>query len=123
MFDGMLTSVPLIKAGKLRAYGFSGKTRSQHLPEVPTLAELGYPELQFVGWVGLIGSARLKPELLEKIHAAVANAASSPVVRQKLQDVGLEPEVNIDTPALARETRQLSERYAAIVREYRIQMN
>jgi len=123
MFDGMLTSVPLIKAGRLRAYAFSGKARSKHLPEVPTLAELGHPELQFVGWVGLIGSAKLKPELLAKIHAAVANAAGSPVVRQKLLDVGLEPEVDVDTPALMRETRQLSERNAAIVRKYQIQMN
>lgn len=122
MFDGMLTSVPLIKAGKLRAYGFSGARRSQHLPDVPTMAELGYPEIQFVGWVGMIGSPRLRPELLAQIQQAVARAAGAPGVHQKLLDVGLEPEINTDTPALQRETREMSERNAAIVRKYQIKM-
>jgi len=122
MFDGMVTSVPLIKAGKLRAHAFSGKSRSRHLPEVPTLAELGHPDLQFAGWVGLIGPAGLRPEVLTRIHAAVANAAGAPAVRQKLLDVGLEPEVNVDTPALQRETREMSERNAAVVRKYQIRM-
>jgi tripartite-type tricarboxylate transporter receptor subunit TctC len=122
MFDGMLTSVPLIKAGKLRAYAFSGATRSQHLPDVPTMTELGYPDIQFVGWVGMIGSPKLKPELLARIQQAVAKAASAPAVRQKLLDVGLEPEINTDTSALQRETREMSERNAAIVRKYEIRM-
>ena len=122
MFDGMLTSVPLIKAGKLRAYAFSGARRSQHLPEVPTMTELGYPEIQFMGWVGMIGSPKLKPELLAQIQKAVAKAAGAPAVRQKLLDVGLEPEINTDTPALQRETREMSERNAAIVRKYEIRM-
>jgi len=122
MFDGMLTSVPLIKAGKLRAYAFSGAKRSQHLPGVPTMTELGYPEIQFVGWVGLIGSPKLKPELLAQIQKAVAKAASTPGVQQKLLDVGLEPEVQTDTAALQRETHEMSERNAAIVRKYEIKM-
>ncbi|SEB22402.1 Tripartite-type tricarboxylate transporter, receptor component TctC [Variovorax sp. YR216] len=122
MFDGMLTSVPLIKAGKLRAYGFSGAKRSQHLPDVPTMTELGYPEIQFVGWVGMIGSPKLKPELLAQIQKAVTKAASAPGVHQKLLDVGLEPEIQTDTAALKRDTREMSERNAAIVRKYEIKM-
>jgi len=123
MFDGMLTSVPLVRAGKLRAYGFSGRMRSPHLPDTPTMTELGYPDLQFVGWVGMIGPAKLEANVLAGIQAAVARAAAAPAVRQKLLDVGLEPEVNVDTPALQRETLQMSERNAAIVRKHRIQMN
>jgi tripartite-type tricarboxylate transporter receptor subunit TctC len=123
MFDGMLTSVPLVKSGKLRAYAFSGKSRSRHLPEVPTTTELGYPQLQFMGWVGVLGSPRLPADVLAKIHAALEKAARAPVVQQKLADVGLEPEVNVDTQALIRETREMSERNAAIVRKFGIQLN
>jgi tripartite-type tricarboxylate transporter receptor subunit TctC len=123
MFDGMLTSVPLVKSGKLRAYAFSGKSRSRHLPEVPTTTELGYPQLQFMGWVGVLGSPRLPADVLAKIHAALEKAARAPAVQQKLADVGLEPEVNVDTQALIRETREMSERNAAIVRKFGIQLN
>ena len=122
MFDGMLTSAPLIKSGKLRAYAFSGKTRSRHLPDVPTTTELGYPQLQFMGWVGVMGSAKLPAELLAKIQPALEKAARTPAVRQKLSDVGLEPEVNVDTPALVRETKEMSERNAAIVKKFGIKL-
>jgi tripartite-type tricarboxylate transporter receptor subunit TctC len=123
MFDGMLTSMPLIRSGKLRAYAYSGKSRSQHLPDVPTTTEVGYPELQFIGWVGMIGSSKLPADVLANIHAAIEKAAQTPAVRQRLTDVGLEPEVNVDTPALSRETREMSERNAAIVKKFGIQLN
>ena len=123
MFDGMLTAVPLIKAGKLRAYAFSGKTRSRHLPEVPTTTELGLPQLQFMGWVGVLGSARLPGDVQAKLQAALEKAGQAPAVRQKLADVGLEPELIADTPALLRETRAMSERNAAIVKKFGIRLD
>jgi tripartite-type tricarboxylate transporter receptor subunit TctC len=68
MFDSILTSLPMIKSGKLRAYAFSGKQRSRLLPDVPTTAEVGYPELQFMGWIGLVGSAKLPADVLAKVR-------------------------------------------------------
>lgn len=122
MFDGMLTSMPQIKSGKLRAYAYSGATRSRHLPEVPTLAELGYPQMQFNGWVGVIGSAKLPAPELARIQAALKKAVSVPAVQQKLLEVGMEPEANVDSAALARETREMSERNAAIVKKFAIKL-
>ncbi|WP_326532772.1 Bug family tripartite tricarboxylate transporter substrate binding protein [Pseudorhodoferax sp.] len=123
MFDGMLTAVPLVKAGKLRAYAFSGKTRSRHLPDVPTTTELGYPQLQFMGWVGVLAPARLPADVLARLQAALEKAAQAPAVRHKLAEVGLEPEVSVDTPALVRETRAMSERNAAIVKKFGIRLD
>lgn len=122
MFDGILTSLPQIKAGKLRAYGYTGSTRSRHLPDVPTMAELGQPQLQFVGWVGVIGSAKLPAADLAKIQAALKKVASAPAVQQKLFETGLEPEANVDSAALARETREMSERNAGIVKKFGIKL-
>ena len=123
MFDGMLTSLPLIQSGKLRAYASSGKQRSRYLPDIPTTTELGYPELQFRSWVGLIGSSKLPADVLARIHTAIEKAAGAPAVRQKLTDIGLEPEVNVDTPALLRETRGMSDHNAAIVKKFDIRLN
>lgn len=122
MFDGMLTSMPMIKAGKLRAYAVTSGTRSRHLPDVPTMAELGYPQVQFVGWIGVIGSAKLPAAELPKIQAALKKAMSVPSVQQKLFEAGLEPEVNVDSTALVRETAEMSERNAAIVKKYGIKL-
>ncbi|MEY4748917.1 MAG: hypothetical protein RIQ60_1131 [Pseudomonadota bacterium] len=122
MFDGMLTSVPMIKAGKLRAYAYTGSTRSRHLPDVPTMAELGFPQLQFVGWIGVIGSAKLPAAELAKIQAALKKAAGAQAVQQKLFETGLDPELNVDSAALARETHDISDRNAAIVKKFGIKL-
>jgi tripartite-type tricarboxylate transporter receptor subunit TctC len=122
MFDGMLTSMPMIKAGKLRPYAYTGAQRSRHLPDVPTMAELGYPQVQFVGWVGVMGSAKLAPADVAKIQAALKKAASVPAIQQRIFETGLEPEVNADSAALLRETREISDRNAAIVKKFGIKL-
>ncbi|WP_447919085.1 Bug family tripartite tricarboxylate transporter substrate binding protein [Achromobacter aegrifaciens] len=123
MFDGMVTSLPLIKSGRLRPYAVAGKSRSRYLPDVPTMTELGYPEIQFQGQVCLYGSSKLPPEVLAKLQAIVGKAAAMPAVRQKLLDVGLEPDVSTDTPALLAENKLLFQRNAAIVKKFDIRAN
>lgn len=89
---------------------------------MPTIAELDQPQLQFVGWVGVIGPAKLPAADLAKIQAALKKAASAPAVQQKLFETGLEPEANVDSGALARETREMSERNAGIVKKFGIKL-
>jgi tripartite-type tricarboxylate transporter receptor subunit TctC len=123
MFDGMVTSLPLIRSGRLRPYAVVGKNRSRYLPDVPTMSELGYPEIEFQGQVCFYGSSKLPPEILAKLQAVIGKAASVPAVQQKLADAGLEPDVSTDTAALLAENRQLSQRNAAIVKKFDIQAN
>ncbi|WP_188588604.1 Bug family tripartite tricarboxylate transporter substrate binding protein [Achromobacter denitrificans] len=123
MFDGMVTSLPLIRSGRLRPYAVAGKNRSRYLPDVPTMSELGYPEIQFQGQVCFYGSSKLSPEVLAKLQATIAKAASVPAVQQKLSDVGLEPDVSTDTAALLAENRQLFQRNAGIVKKFDIRAN
>src|SRR6478609_8696185 len=56
MFDGVPTSLPLIKGGKLKAYAVSTPTRLPQLPDVPTFREAGYPQLEALAWMGLWSS-------------------------------------------------------------------
>lgn len=123
MFDGLATSRPLIAAGKLQVYGVAAKTRSPHLPQVPTLAEQGYPELDFGNWVGVIASARLPADLTERIHAAVAKAAASPRVRERLSGAGFETGDDTSPAQLAQSVRAEFERNAAIVKAFGIKLD
>jgi tripartite-type tricarboxylate transporter receptor subunit TctC len=123
MFDSLLTSLPLIKGGKLRPYAIAGRSRSRYFPELPTMTELGYPEILFPGEVAFYGSSKLPPEVLAKLQSAIRKAADAPAVQQKLIDLGLEPDVSVDTPAMAAETRLLFQRNAAIVKKFDIQPN
>jgi tripartite-type tricarboxylate transporter receptor subunit TctC len=123
MFDGMVTSLPLIKSGMLRAYAVSGKSRSRYFPDVPTMTELGYPEMQFQGQVCFYGSSKLPADVLAQLQAIIKKAAQAPAVQQKLIDVGLEPDVSIDTAGLLAENKLLSKRNAAIVKKFDIQPN
>ncbi len=58
MFDGMATSIPLLKGGKIKAFAVSTPKRSPLLPDVPTFTELGYPQLEAVALDGAVGQAR-----------------------------------------------------------------
>lgn len=123
MFDSMLTSLPLIKSGKLRAYAIAGKSRSKFLPEIPTMSELGYPEIQFPGQINIYGSSKLPADVLSKIQTNIKNAMNMPSVQKKLLDVGLEPDLSIDSAALLSENKSLFQRNAAIVKKYQIKPN
>jgi tripartite-type tricarboxylate transporter receptor subunit TctC len=123
MFDSLLTSLPLIKGGKLRPYAIAGKSRSRYLPEVPTMTELGYPDIQFPGQIVVYGSSKLPADVLAKLQAIIKKAADAPSVQQKLIDVGLEPDVSVDTPALLNESKWQFQRNAGIVKKFNVQPN
>ena len=123
MFDGIVTSLPQIKGGKIKAYGVAAKTRSAHLPDVPTLAELGYPDIEFGNWVGVIVSSALPLPLADKINAVVLKAAASPKVNDRLVAAGFEPNTPMTSTQLTAAVKTEWERNAAIVKTFNIQLN
>jgi len=123
MFDGFVTSYPLINAGKIRPYAVAGKTRSVHFPQLPTFTELGYPELDISNWFGLVVSANVPPALLERIHAAVTKAAAVPKIHDRLMALGFEPMEALSPAQLQQSVRAEFERNAAIVKTFNIQLN
>lgn len=121
MFDSLLTSLPLIKAGKLRAYAMAGKSRSRFLPDVPTMAELGFPDIQFQAQIAFYGSSKLPPEVQARLQAVIRKAAEAPAVQHRLTELGLDLDTSIDSAALLAENKALYQRNAAIVRKFNIQ--
>jgi tripartite-type tricarboxylate transporter receptor subunit TctC len=91
MFDGMATSIQLIKGGRIKAFAVSTPRRSPLLPDVPTFTELGYPQLAAVAWMGLWVKPDLPAALQAQIREAVLKALAQPAARERLQEVGFEP--------------------------------
>ena len=123
MFDGIATSLPLINGGKLKVYGVANKQRSTHLPNVPTLAEQGYPDVDFSNWVGVIVASGVPAPVVDKMNAALLNVARSAKVKERLVSVGFEPTDNRTAAQMAQALKQEFERNAGIVKAFNIQLN
>ncbi|MGM9427614.1 tripartite tricarboxylate transporter substrate binding protein [Hydrogenophaga sp. MI9] len=123
MFDGMATSKKMIEAGKIQVFGVAAKKRSPHLPNVPTLAEQGYPDLDFSNWVGIIVASGVQTPMLQKINAAVDKAAANPKVRDRLLGAGFDLGGDETPEQMAQSLRADFERNAAIVKSFDIKLN
>ena len=79
-----------IKSGRLRALAISSAQRNPQLPDVPTFAELGYPEVQEYTWVGFFAPAGTPPDVVAKLNEAINNALRDKEVREKLEALTFE---------------------------------
>ena len=91
MFDGIPSSLPLIRAGKIRAFAISAAQRSPLLPDVPTFTELGYPQVQAPGWMGVWVKADGPGGQQGRLRETVLRLLGQPALRAKLQELGFEP--------------------------------
>jgi tripartite-type tricarboxylate transporter receptor subunit TctC len=82
--DGLVTLLPLIKAGKLRALAIARGERWPALPDVPTLVESGYPDFVIDAWTGMVAPAGTPPAVVEKLNAAINAALKSPAMQETL---------------------------------------
>lgn len=90
-FDNIVTTLPLVKSGKLRALAVSTRTRSQAAPDIPTMAEAGVPGYDATAWFGLFAPTGTPAEVIKKLSATAAQATQDPQVRAALEAVGCDP--------------------------------
>ena len=91
MTPNLLTALPHIKAGKLRALGVTSAKRSEALPEVPTIAETGVPGYESVQWYGVLAPVGTAREIVMRLHAEIVRALRHPEVGDRLAADGAEP--------------------------------
>jgi tripartite-type tricarboxylate transporter receptor subunit TctC len=89
-FDQVTTSLPHIRAGKLRALGVTSGKRSPLLPDVPTIDEAALPGFIDTTFNGLMAPAGTPPAIVERLRAEVAKAAAIPDLRKRYQDMGID---------------------------------
>ena len=90
-FAGLSVAAPQAKDGKLRILALMSKTRSQLLPDVPTVAEAGYPDLDGDGWVGIFVPAGTPREIVELLNREVVEIVALPEAKQRLVTLGFQP--------------------------------
>ncbi len=88
--SNMVTAMPQIRAGKMRALAVTSTKRSSVAPEVPTLEETGMPGFEEGGQHGIVSPAGVPKEILAKLHAAIAVATRNPDLVKRLADEGSE---------------------------------
>ncbi|MHA7680217.1 Bug family tripartite tricarboxylate transporter substrate binding protein [Cupriavidus sp. PET2-C1] len=92
MFDNTPSALPHVKAGRLRAIAITSAQRSPLLPEVPTVAESGFPGFDVQSWFSLTAPAGTPRPVIERLNSALNKVLAAPDVRQRLQDLAATPE-------------------------------
>ena len=89
--DTVAAALPQLKAGKIKAIAVTGATRATQLPDVPTVAESGFPGFSADSWLAVVAPRGLPAEAKAKLHKALADTLADAEVRSKLLAAGLEP--------------------------------
>lgn len=118
--DPILSALPQIRGGRVKALAIGAKTRSPHLPDVPTFAELGYPGLDLETWYGVWGPAGLPAPVVTTLEGAIAKVVASEAFKSRLGELGFEPE-NLGSQAFASFISAEYARYVALVAEAKIE--
>lgn len=116
MFDGPATSLPFIKTGKLRAFAIAYPKRISALPDLPTFAELGFPDLKEVSWMGLWSAPGVPAAVVARMREVTLKAMQSPDIRKKIEELGMEIGSPATSEELAADVRESSERQGKLLR-------
>ena len=114
--DGLVPTLPLIRAGKLKPIALASSRRSVVAPEIPTIAEAGVPAYQTDTWYALYAPAGMAAELLQKLRTATSATLQSPALREKLLQQGAEP-TDPSPGLLEKQMREDYARWARLVSE------
>ena len=90
-FGALAPAVPLIKAGQLRALAVTGKMRSPTLPEIPTMAEAGFPEVEGSTWTAVVVPAGTPRDIIAELHRMIVGSLAQPDVKEKLAAMAYVP--------------------------------
>ena len=120
MFEQMYAAMPSIKGGKMRALAITSKTRSPLAPDVPTMAEQGYPAVEVLNWQGIVGPKGLPADLIRQLNAVGNKALQDADLREKILSQG--NEVGGGTPEqFAALIKAETARWGKVVRDAKIE--
>lgn len=91
MFDNLSSSLPYIKAGKLRALAVTSATRSPAAPDIPTMAEAGLPDCEVLSWFALVAPAKTPQPIIDKLNTALVKLLADPSTKQQFDNIGADP--------------------------------
>ncbi len=116
------TMLPLVKSGRLRGLAVTGQKRSAVVPEMPTIAESGYPGFESGIWYGVLAPARTPREIVARLNAELVKIVQSPEMRQTLSNEGAEP-VGSSPEVFGEHIKIELARWGKVIRDARISVN
>ena len=119
MFDNLPASIAQIRDGKLKALAVAGAARSPALPDIPTIAESGFPGYAVEPWFGVYGPAKMPAPIVAALNTALVEALARPDIRQKLAAAGFHAKGST-AAELEELTQREYEKFGTIAREARI---
>jgi tripartite-type tricarboxylate transporter receptor subunit TctC len=119
VFGTLATHLPLVRAGREKAYAVAGETRSALAPDIPTFAQIGLPELTYPNWWGLFAPRGTPKDIIDKLSAAAVAALDAPAARSRLAELGYEafPRERQTPEALAALQKADAEKWWPIIKE------
>src|SRR6184192_2663258 len=120
MFDTVITSVPHVRAGKLRAFAVSSAKRASSLPEVPTMQEAGFAGFDMSQWQGVLAPAGTPRPVVQRLNAEIVKAMHAPDVHERIAVQGGNDIVTGTPEEFDVRIRADLERYGKLIREARI---
>jgi tripartite-type tricarboxylate transporter receptor subunit TctC len=90
-FDTVVAAAPQLQSGKVKVLAVTSAKRSSLLPNVPTIAESGYPGFDMTAWIAVVGPHGLPPDVRARLQKAVATVVASPDMQEKMKAAGFEP--------------------------------
>ncbi|MEA2906925.1 MAG: hypothetical protein QOI12_4312 [Alphaproteobacteria bacterium] len=111
----LASAAPQVAGGRLRALAVMSKTRSSTLPDVPTIAEAGYPDMDGDGWVGALVPTGTPKEIVALLHREIATIIARPDMKERLAAVGLDP-IGSTSVEFGTQLRAEAEKWAKVIR-------
>jgi tripartite-type tricarboxylate transporter receptor subunit TctC len=122
MFDTTSSAMSQIKAGKFRPLAVTSPTRSAELPNVPTIAEAGYPAAEMTTWYGLFVTGGTPKAIVDQLHAELKKALALPDVQARLRGLGGEPG-NLTIEQFAQMNREEFDRFGKLIKTANIRVD
>jgi tripartite-type tricarboxylate transporter receptor subunit TctC len=120
-FANITNVMPLVREGKLRALAITSIKRSALAPDLPTMAESGYPGFEAVPWFGLLAPTGTPQDVIDKVHDETVKVMAMPEVRKRFDELGLESVGN--TPAeFAAVIRKETPEWAKVIKDADIKL-
>lgn len=115
VFDALGPSLPHLKAGKVKPFAVTSKQRSRALPDVPTFAELGYPGMEMITWVGFLAPAGVRPDIVTRLNGEFVRALGQQDVRDRFGGLGID--IHASSPEeFARQIRSDADKFDRIIK-------
>jgi tripartite-type tricarboxylate transporter receptor subunit TctC len=122
MVDALSAALPQIRAGRLRAIAVFSAERNKLTPEIPTIAESGFPGFDAASTVGLVAPAKTPPAILDKLHREIVRVLAQPAAQERLLALGFLPQTNPSRAAHAAFIQSETQKWGAAIRAANIKV-